>query len=144
MVGAAGRKYIDSSGFDRLSWIIGSKTYWNPSHGHVLRPLPTFYGRRKRFPWIPTSYMAPGYWWLSFSGTQPIWWGCPQEGVLPLLGTTDHYLGHNTSKDEHRTVRVPPNHPMSSLFCNTSKSCCGGYTESALEQHNESLIGHTI
>ena len=68
--------------------------------------------------------------------------GVPSGGCLSH--TWHHYLGRNNSKGEHRRLRVPPNHPMASLFCNISKSCCGRFTESALEQHNEHYTGHTI
>ena len=61
--------------------------------------------------------------------------GVPSGGCVSH--TCRHYLGRNNSKGEHRGVRVFPNHPMASLFCNISKSCCVGRKESALEQHNE-------
>ena len=68
--------------------------------------------------------------------------GVPSGGCLSA--TWHHYLGRNNSKGEHRDVRVPPNHPMSSLFCNIDQILGEGSTESALEQHNESRTGHTI
>ena len=61
---------------------------YKTSHGRMLGSLPTFCGCRKQFPWISASRPASGYRWLSSSGTRPTWWGCPQEGVCPLLGTT--------------------------------------------------------
>ena len=68
--------------------------------------------------------------------------GEPSGGCLSH--TCHHYLGRNNSKGEHRRVRVPPNHPMSSLFCNIDQILGVGRTEYAVEQHNESLTGHTI
>ena len=68
--------------------------------------------------------------------------GVPSGGCLSH--TWHHYLGRNNSKGEHRTVRVLPNHPSNQVFCNISKSYRVGLTESAVEQHNESLTEHTI
>ena len=68
--------------------------------------------------------------------------GVPSGGCVSA--TCHHYLGRNNSKGEHRGVRVFPNHPMASLFCNIDQILGVGRTESALEQHNESLTGHII
>ena len=68
--------------------------------------------------------------------------GVPSEGCVSA--TWHHYLGRNNSKGEHRRVRVPPNHPMSSLFCNIDQILGVGCTESDAEQHNERRTEHTI
>ena len=91
MVGAAGRKGIDSSGHSpvsRLSWTVDSEN----QTGKLLTDA--CWGRCQLFTAVetvppgPRRSTASGYWRLSSSGTQPTWWGCPQEGVFPLLGTT--------------------------------------------------------
>ena len=101
----------------------------------MLGMLPTFYVRRKRFPLDPD--VLQGIWILAaiILRYPADLVGVPSGGCLSH--TWHHYLGRNNSKGEHRRVRVPPNHPMSSLFCNISESYRGGSTESALEQHNE-------
>ena len=68
--------------------------------------------------------------------------GVPSGGCVSH--TCHHYLGRNNSKGEHRDVRVPPNHPMASLFCNIGQIIGVGRTESDVEQHNESRTEHTI
>ena len=61
--------------------------------------------------------------------------GVPSGGCVSA--TWHHYLGRNNSKGEHRTVRVPPNHPSNQVSCNISKSCCRRFTKSGVEEHNE-------
>ena len=107
----------------------------------MLRPLPTFYGRRKRFPLDPDALCDARI-------LVPIILRYPADLVgVPSGGcpsaTWHHYLGRNNSKGEHRRVRVPPNHPMSSLFCNINQNLGvyyrTGCTESDVEEHNETF-----
>ena len=151
MVGAAGRKDNDCCGHslvDRFSRILGSTNqtgrlpYWKTSHGRALGSLPTFYGRREQFPvgpGVPPSVRIPVAIILRYPAHLV---GVPSGGCLSH--TWHHHLGRNNPKGEHRRVRVLPNHPMASLFCNIDQILGVGCTESALEQHNESLTGHTI
>ena len=108
----------------------------------MLGPLPTFYGRRKRFTLDPDVLHGVRMLVAIILRYPADLVGVPSGGCLSA--TWHHYLGHNNSKGEHRRVRVPLNHPMASLFCNTDQIRGVGGTESALEQRNESLTGHTI
>ena len=110
--------------------------------GCVLGPLPACTGTTVEFPPHPDALHEVRILVAIILRypADPV--GVPSGGCVSH--TWHHYLGRNNSKGKHRGVRVPPNHPISSLFCNISKSCCVGFTESALEQHNERRTGHTI
>ena len=145
MVGAAGRKEIDSSGhslIDRLFWIVGSKNQTEKLSADACC------GRCQLFTAVGTvppgarrSTRCQDAGGLSSSGTRPTWWG-PSGGCLSH--TCHHYLGRNNSKGEHRRVRVPPNHPSTQVFCNISRSYRVGSTKSDVEEHSESLTEHII
>ena len=129
MVGAAGRKNIDSSGHspvDRLSWIVSSENRLENiprtragTAANFLRPYETIpldpdiiHGIR-----ILVAIILNLRYPADLVGVP--------SGVC-VSATCHHYLGRNNSKGEHRRVRVPPNHPSNQVSCNVSKSCCGG------------------
>ena len=101
----------------------------------MLGPLPTFYGRRKRFPLDPDVLRNVRILLAIILRYPADLVGVPSGGCVSA--TWHHYLGRNNSKGEHRTVRVPPNHPSNQVFCNISKSYRGGFTKSDVDQHNE-------